>query len=586
MLGVDSDHARSVMAELYAPFVRTGKPIIFMDIPSAEMTKYAANAMLATRISFMNEIANLCEVVGANVDLVRKGIGSDGRIGPSFLFPGPGYGGSCFPKDVQALLRTAHEVKMPLGVLEAVEEANERQKHRLFEKLLAALGPLKGKRIAVWGLAFKPQTDDLRESPALTLIEELRAAGAAVVAHDPVAMPEAKRRLGDGDHLRRHELRRARRRRRARDRHRLERVPPPRLRAHARGAEAAGRDRRPEPVRSGAHGALGFTYHSIGRRARVRVLITGAAGFLGSHLCDRFLADGHEVVGLDNFITGHPDNIAHLNANAKFEFVRHNISTYTYVAGALDGVLHFASPASPRDYLELPIPTLKVGALGTHNALGLALAKQARFFLASTSEVYGDPLVHPQPESYWGNVNPVGPRGVYDEAKRFAEALTMAYHRFHGLDTRIVRIFNTYGPRMRPFDGRVVSNFIVQALTGEPLTLYGDGSQTRSFCYVDDEVEGIYRLFMKGDAEPTNIGNPGGVHGAGARGPRALAHRLAGRRSCASRSPRTIRACGARTSRARAALLGWEPTVPLRDGLAKTIEYFRSLDPSRLAPRG
>ncbi|HET7565642.1 MAG TPA: NAD-dependent epimerase/dehydratase family protein, partial [Gemmatimonadaceae bacterium] len=228
----------------------------------------------------------------------------------------------------------------------------------------------------------------------------------------------------------------------------------------------------------------------------MRVLITGAAGFLGSHLCDRFLADGHRVVGLDNFITGHPDNIAHLAGNDRFEFIRHNISTYTYVPGELNGVLHFASPASPIDYLELPIPTLKVGALGTHNALGLAKAKGARFFLASTSEVYGDPLVHPQPEGYWGNVNPVGPRGVYDEAKRFAEAITMAYHRYHDVDTRIVRIFNTYGPRMRPRDGRVVSNFIVQALNDEPLTVYGDGSQTRSFCYVSDEVEGIYRLFM------------------------------------------------------------------------------------------
>jgi dTDP-glucose 4,6-dehydratase len=240
----------------------------------------------------------------------------------------------------------------------------------------------------------------------------------------------------------------------------------------------------------------------------VRVLITGAAGFLGSHLADRFLAEGHEVVGLDNFITGSPDNIAHLAGHERFEFLRHNISTYTYVAGPLDGVLHFASPASPIDYLEHPIATLKVGALGTHNALGLAKAKGARFFLASTSEVYGDPLVHPQPESYWGNVNPIGPRGVYDEAKRFAEAMTMAYHRAHDVDTRIVRIFNTYGPRMRPHDGRVVSNFIVQALGGEPLTIYGDGSQTRSFCYVDDEVDGIYRLFMRGDSEPTNIGNP------------------------------------------------------------------------------
>jgi dTDP-glucose 4,6-dehydratase len=228
----------------------------------------------------------------------------------------------------------------------------------------------------------------------------------------------------------------------------------------------------------------------------VRVLITGAAGFLGSHLADRFLRDGHHVVGLDNFITGNPENIAHLTGQPRFEFVKHNISTYTYIGGPLDGVLHFASPASPVDYLEHPIATLKVGALGTHNALGLSKAKGARFFLASTSEVYGDPLEHPQKETYWGNVNPVGPRGCYDEAKRFAEAMTMAYHRYHSVDTRIVRIFNTYGPRMRPRDGRVVSNFIVQALTGEPLTIYGDGSQTRSFCYVSDEVEGIYRLFL------------------------------------------------------------------------------------------
>ena len=240
----------------------------------------------------------------------------------------------------------------------------------------------------------------------------------------------------------------------------------------------------------------------------MRILITGAAGFLGSHLSDRFLAEGHEVVGMDNLITGARENVAHLKDESRFGFVLHDVSRYIQVDGPVDGVLHFASPASPIDYLELPIQTLKVGSLGTHNALGLAKAKGARFFLASTSEVYGDPQVHPQPESYWGHVNPVGPRGVYDEAKRFAEAITMAYHRYHGIDTRIVRIFNTYGPRMRARDGRVVSNFIVQALKGEPLTIYGEGQQTRSFCYVSDLVDGIYRLFMSDHADPVNIGNP------------------------------------------------------------------------------
>ena len=307
----------------------------------------------------------------------------------------------------------------------------------------------------------------------------------------------------------------------------------------------------------------------------MRVLITGVAGFLGSHLADRLLAAGYEVVGMDNFITGSPDNIAHLTGNGRFSFYRHDVTNFTYVAGPLEGVLHFASPASPRDYLELPIQTLKVGSLGTHKALGLALAKKARFLLASTSEVYGDPLEHPQTESYWGNVNPVGPRGVYDEAKRFAEAMTMAYHRFHGVDTRIVRIFNTYGPRMRPRDGRVVSNFIVQALNGEPLTVYGDGGQTRSFCYVDDLIEGIVGLFERGTPEPTNVGNPVEFTVM-----QLAEHvlRLTGSRSRIVREPLPEDDPKVRQpdiSRARA-LLGWEPKVPLAEGLERTIAYFRT----------
>jgi dTDP-glucose 4,6-dehydratase len=308
----------------------------------------------------------------------------------------------------------------------------------------------------------------------------------------------------------------------------------------------------------------------------MRVLVTGAAGFLGSHLCERLLAQGHRVVGMDNLITGGPANVAHLRSNPQFQFVQHDVTNFIEVPGPLDGILHFASPASPVDYLEYPIQTLKVGSLGTHKALGLAKAKGARFLLASTSEVYGDPLVHPQPESYWGNVNPVGPRGVYDEAKRFAEAMTMAYHRYHGLDTRIVRIFNTYGPRMRPNDGRVVSNFIVQALKGEPLTVYGDGAQTRSFCYVDDLVEGISRLFERGDSEPTNVGNPREFT---VRQLADLVLRLTGSKSRIAERPLPVDDPKVRQpdiTRARTNL-GWEPTVSLEDGLRRTIDYFREI---------
>jgi len=308
----------------------------------------------------------------------------------------------------------------------------------------------------------------------------------------------------------------------------------------------------------------------------MRILITGAAGFLGSHLCDRFLAEGYDVVGMDNFITGSGDNIAHLIGHPRFKFLEYDVTNFVYVEGPLEGVLHFASPASPIDYLDMPIPTLKVGSIGTHKTLGLAKAKNARYLLASTSEVYGDPQVHPQPESYWGHVNPVGPRGVYDEAKRFAEAMTMAYHRFHAVDTRIVRIFNTYGPRMRPGDGRVVSNFIVQALRNDPITIYGEGHQTRSFTFVDDLVEGIYRLYLSGRVDPTNVGNPGEFT------IRELAETII--RMTESSSEITFLPLPEDDPKTRQpdiaiarAVLGWEPRVALEAGLARTIPYFRRL---------
>jgi dTDP-glucose 4,6-dehydratase len=310
----------------------------------------------------------------------------------------------------------------------------------------------------------------------------------------------------------------------------------------------------------------------------MRVLITGAAGFLGSHLCDRFIAEGHTVVGMDNLITGNMDNIAHLFGHDRFSFIKHDVSRYIYVGGELDAVLHFASLASPNDYLEHPIPTLKVGSLGTHNTLGLAKDKKARFLLASTSEVYGDPQVNPQPETYWGHVNPVGPRGVYDESKRFAEAITLAYQRYHGLETRIVRIFNTYGPRMRRNDGRVVPNFIFQALTGQPLTVYDDGSQTRSFQFYSDLIEGVYRLLFSDEKMPVNIGNPNEMtilefaHAVLeiSRSNSEIIH-VHPKDERITDDPQVRRPD---ITKART-VLGWEPKVKLAEGLAVTIEYFR-----------
>ncbi|MBM2813922.1 MAG: NAD-dependent epimerase/dehydratase [Ignavibacteria bacterium] len=306
-----------------------------------------------------------------------------------------------------------------------------------------------------------------------------------------------------------------------------------------------------------------------------RILITGGAGFLGSHLCDRFIAEGDDVICMDNFITGSPDNISHLFGNPKFTFIHHDVTNYVYVDGKLDYILHFASPASPIDYLKLPIQTLKVGSLGTHKTLGLAKAKNARFLLASTSEVYGDPMIHPQQEEYWGNVNCVGFRGVYDEAKRFAEAMTMAYHRYHGVDTRIVRIFNTFGPRMRLNDGRAIPAFVSQAIAGEPMTVFGDGKQTRSVCYVDDLIEGIRRLLLSDINEPINIGNPNELS--------MLELALEIKVLLGSNSEIVFRELPEDDPKVRQPditkaqkFLGWEPIIERREGLMKTIEYFKA----------
>lgn len=307
----------------------------------------------------------------------------------------------------------------------------------------------------------------------------------------------------------------------------------------------------------------------------MRTLITGGAGFLGSHLCDRLLQEGHDVICMDNLITGNMENVAHLIGNKKFKFIHHDVTEYMYVEGLLDNILHFASPASPIDYLLLPIQTLKVGSLGTHKALGLAREKSARFLLASTSETYGDPLIHPQPETYFGNVNPIGPRGVYDEAKRFAEAMTMAYHRYHGVDTRIVRIFNTYGPRMRLEDGRVVPAFMSQALRGEALTVFGDGSQTRSFCYVSDLVEGIYRLLMSQEHEPVNIGNP---HEMTIMEFAEKVSEVAGiplnvvTMPLPQDDPKVRQPDIAKAKK----MLGWSPRVAFDEGIRETFKYFKT----------
>src|SRR5579875_2622586 len=484
VIGTDSERARAVLRALYRPLYLIETPMLFTTIETAELIKYAANAFLATKITFINEIADLCEAVGADVQDVAKGIGLDGRIGRKFLHAGPGFGGSCFPKDCRALVRTAREAQARLEIVETVVRVNEARKRAMADRIIAACGgSVAGKRLAVLGLTFKPNTDDRRRDPRL---RPRRHGGGEKAAARTFLLRRSLRGDGGG--------------RRSDPADRVERLPRPRPRACQKPAAHAARHRsaqhlraaaddrgrarlcqyraagiRPDPPRAaGARLRKGKAMSSMAKR----VLVTGGAGFLGSHLCERLIAQGDDVLCVDNYFTGRKDNVARLLQDPHFEAMRHDITFPLYVE--VDEIYNLACPASPIHYQFDPVQTTKTSVIGAINMLGLAKRLKAKIFQASTSEVYGDPTVHPQSESYRGNVNPIGPRACYDEGKRCAETLFFDYYRQHKLRIRVARIFNTYGPRMHPNDGRVVSNFIVQALRNQPITLYGDGTQTRA----------------------------------------------------------------------------------------------------------
>ncbi len=639
LVGTESTRAAAVLKRIYAPLTNGSyyrrsnavpggctaeepPPLLLTSAKSAEIIKHASNAFLAMKVAFINQVANVCEAANADVAEVAHGIGLDHRIGPHFFHAGIGYGGSCFSKDIAAFRSVAAALGVDFDLLLTVERANQEQRLRFFGMVGDTLGvpppsvdsassiaAWQNKRLGVLGLAFKGGTDDVRDSPALALVQMFLDAGATVAAFDPAAMPRALQALPSSEQLSY-----------AADEY-----------AAAAGADALviltdwpqfatldwarireslaqplvgqplvidGRNLC-SPAELARHG---LTYRCIGRSSHSasatssgpvlhsapsstrsffrsvqparRVLLAGAAGFLGSHLVDRLLAEQYQVLGVDNLSTGDLRNLAHLHNEPRFEFVQQDICAH-FDPGPVDLILNFASPASPVQYARLGLETLRAGSEGTRRLLELARRYQSKFLHASTSECYGSPLVHPQPESYWGNVNPIGPRSVYDESKRFAEALVMAYHRYYGVDTGLARIFNTYGPRMQPNDGRVISNFIMQALAGENLTIYGDGLQTRSFCYVSDLIEGLMRLMCSEEAWPVNIGNPGEYTIldcarqviAICESSSQLVFELLPQDDPMQRRPDITRA---------KALLDWVPTVSLADGLQQTIPYFRT----------
>jgi UDPglucose 6-dehydrogenase len=568
--------------------VSSPAPLLRTSAKSAELIKHASNAFLATKISFINAIANICDAVQADILEVAQGMGMDQRIGPRFLSAGVGYGGSCFPKDIRYLHMMGSRAGVDLSLIDEVERINEFQLTNFLHKIRSTVGKLQGKKLGVLGLSFKGGTDDVRESPAIHLVRSLMADGCIIAAYDPAAMRNARAMLPEASivfvgnayqamdgadallvltdwaefsHL---DLLQVRRR-------------------LARPVVLDGRNL----FDGSAMKEAGLTYVCVGRpvdmipntkpvspvaKRRKRALVTGAAGFLGSHMADALLAEGYSVLGVDNFLTGSVKNIQHLNSDSRFEFLQHDISE-PLDPGAVDMVFNMASPASPVDYTIHGIETLLAGSSGTRNALDIARRHHARFLHCSTSECYGDPLIHPQPESYWGHVNPIGPRSVYDESKRFSEALIMAYRRYYAVDTRLARIFNTYGPRLQLNDGRVISNFLRQALCGEDLTVYGDGSQTRSFCYVSDQIDGLLRLMRSDEHDPVNIGNPeeftvlecAKAVLAATNSDSGLVFHPLPQDDPKQRCPDITRA---RT------LLGWAPRIALSQGLQLSIPWF------------
>jgi nucleotide sugar dehydrogenase len=622
VVGGEDECALDRVTELYRPILdqnfagadhRCHPVLIRTTSATAEMIKYTANAFLATKVSFINEIANICDLVDADVVEVARGIGLDHRIGAGCLDAGLGWGGSCLGKDLAALISHAEEHGYEPELLRATLGVNARQRSQVVERLRQRLGTLTEKRVALLGLAFKPGTDDLRDAPAVGIAQELIESGATVTGYDPFVFGVSEAcglslaasacdaaEQADAVVI-------------ATQWPEFLELDFDKLRARMRGTMLLdGRN----CVDANAVAASGLTYQGTGRSVRSpgvamstqvradgkrggtftaasldfqcaspgvslstrssrRVAVTGGAGFLGSHLCEALLARGDRVVCIDNLSTGTAENVRELAEIEGFEFVMADASAPLPVDGQVDAVLHFASPASPMAYLARPLETLAVGSQGTRQALALASVHNARFLLASTSEVYGDPEVHPQTESYWGHVNPVGPRSVYDESKRFAEALTTAWGRTYGIETAIVRIFNTYGPRLQPGDGRVVSNFLVQAIEGRPLTVYGNGSQSRSLCYVDDTVGGVLAVLDSHLAGPVNIGNPTEITVLDLA---RTVLELTGSASDIVFAPLPVddprRRCPDISLARRA--LNWEPAISLRDGLQHTLEFFVS----------